>query len=86
MKTDNNPKSKGSSAAYRLNLSPDEWTWTQEEQEEMARDLLEAFAVNKALVQAVDRIAKAFGVEGQVHDVARKIIARHKKALGQSTI
>ena len=28
------------SAAYRMHLSPHEWTWTQEEQEAMARALI----------------------------------------------
>jgi len=40
--------------AIRMQLSPHEWTWTQKEQEEMARELLKVDAQVEDLLIAID--------------------------------
>jgi hypothetical protein len=44
--------SKGSTW-YRITMSPHEWTWTQSEQEEMAKHVLDLIEERKVLIDSV---------------------------------
>jgi hypothetical protein len=46
------------SPAYRITLSPHEWTWTQAEQEEMARDVQKLLTENDKFRKALNKIAR----------------------------
>jgi hypothetical protein len=62
------------SSAYRITLSPHEWTWTQEEQEAMARATVDLDVARQLAAPLLREIHKHPARNGPIQVAAAKLL------------
>lgn len=67
--------------AYRITLSPHEWTWTQEEQEEMAREIMRTRTINDFTNKAAKELPEGWQIRITVENGCGEVILEDPSSL-----